>query len=221
MAESDRIRRNIGTIDDIKRRLTVTPDSVALWDALAAKYDERGDYVSALETWENVRDMGGDATPKAQFKISLYSTKIHQSPKFLLEYIENNPDSEFMDEAYSTVIRIFRKNKQADKEVGAYADWIAYRERKRQPKSELLNRYAWRMTELDTNLTDALRKIQTAVDMDAGKDSVRRAMIMDTKAEVLWKLGRTREALAVIDECIALQPNDDYYTKQKRKFLGK
>jgi len=221
LAESDRIRRNIGTIDDIKNKLTATPDDVALWSNLAAKYDTRGDYASALEVWEKVRDMGGEAVPQAQFKISLYATKVHQSPEFLLEYIENNPDSEFMNEAYGAVIQIFRKNKRPGKEVGAYTDWISYMERNKRLNADILNRYAWRMAELDTNLTVALEKIQMAVDMVAPKDSVKRAMFMDTKAEILWKLGRTKDALSVINNCIALQPDDDYYSKQKRKFLGR
>jgi len=41
---------------------------------------------------------------------------------------------------------------------------------------------------------------------------------MDTEAEVLWKLGKYGKAINVIDKCILLQPEDDYYQTQKEKF---
>ncbi len=70
------------------------------------------------------------------------------------------------------------------------------------------------MTELEKNLDLALEKIDLALEF--GED----IRILDTKAEVLWKLGLTEEALKVIKKCIERDPNKKYYKDQKNKFLG-
>ena len=44
-------------------------------------------------------------------------------------------------------------------------------------------------------------------------------MILDTQAEVLWKLKRYSEAVDIINRAIELDPTSDYYTEQKDKFL--
>ncbi|MBD3276240.1 MAG: tetratricopeptide repeat protein [Candidatus Marinimicrobia bacterium] len=82
----------------------------------------------------------------------------------------------------------------------------------------MLNSYAWRMAELEMNLEDALDKIQMAVAKLDDASAEQKAQVKDTHAEVLWKLGQTDKALAVIDECIALQPDDSYYQEQKAKY---
>jgi len=51
------------------------------------------------------------------------------------------------------------------------------------------------------------------------KELQSKAQVMDTEAEVLWKLGQIDDAIKVIEKCIVLQPDDEYYTKQKQKFL--
>jgi tetratricopeptide (TPR) repeat protein len=83
-----------------------------------------------------------------------------------------------------------------------------------------LNGYAWRMTQLELNLSNALERIDQAIGMfDENYDNKDRAQIKDTRAEVLWKLNRIDDAVAEIDECIVLQPEDNYYQEQKAKFL--
>ena len=78
-----------------------------------------------------------------------------------------------------------------------------------------LNAYAWRMAELKQNLEDALNKAQKGVSLseNAGKP-----MIMDTEAEILWLLGRTNEAIEVINHAIKIEPDDEYYKEQLEKF---
>ncbi len=84
----------------------------------------------------------------------------------------------------------------------------------------MLNSYAWRMAEIEMNLRDALEKAERAVSMVQSSEKSTQAQIMDTQAEVLWKLGRTEEALQIIEACIELQPDDEYFRKQKEKFQG-
>ena len=81
------------------------------------------------------------------------------------------------------------------------------------------NSFAWRMSQLELNLDKALEKIQIAIQLVADDDSSILAGYMDTKAEILWKMGNVDQAVEVIDKCIALQPDYKYFKDQKAKFL--
>jgi len=74
------------------------------------------------------------------------------------------------------------------------------------------------MTELNTNLELALEKINLSLGIidNNNKD---RAMILDTKAEIYWKLGKINDAILIINDSIALDPDNEYYQNQKNKFL--
>ena len=84
----------------------------------------------------------------------------------------------------------------------------------------MLNSYAWRMSELELNLDNALNKIDRAIVLSVN-DKKKQANILDTKAEVLWKLGNSEEAIKTIEMAIQLNPDNDYFIEQKDKFLSK
>ena len=75
------------------------------------------------------------------------------------------------------------------------------------------------MTELNINLDKALQKINISLSIIDENDN-NRAMINDTKAEILWKLGETNKAIIIINESIDLDPENQYYQNQKNKFLN-
>ena len=43
-------------------------------------------------------------------------------------------------------------------------------------------------------------------------------MFLDTKAELLWKMGRVDEAISEIKKCVTYKPEDTYYNEQLEKF---
>ena len=81
-----------------------------------------------------------------------------------------------------------------------------------------LNSYAWRMSELDKNLEDALYKIDMALIL-IGEEHQAYANILDTKAEVLWKIGDIKDAVLTIDKALTIDSDSEYYKSQKEKFL--
>ena len=81
-----------------------------------------------------------------------------------------------------------------------------------------LNSYAWRMAEIETNLDDALIKVRKAV-LITNDDPGRQAGIIDTEAEVLWKMKRFDEAIETIEKSISIEPDNQYYRNQKDKFI--
>ena len=81
-----------------------------------------------------------------------------------------------------------------------------------------LNQYAWRMAELNQNLTNALDKVDIALKL-LEKTEQGYANIIDTKAELFWKMGKNNDAVIMINEAIELDSENEYYHIQKDKFL--
>ncbi|MDP2653293.1 MAG: CPBP family glutamic-type intramembrane protease [Candidatus Omnitrophota bacterium] len=85
---------------------------------------------------------------------------------------------------------------------------------RRQPgHADSCNDLAWLYAEEGRNLDEALRLIDLAL---AG--SPRKYAYRDTKAEVLYKMGRTEEAVMLGEELAADYPDDEYARKQLEKF---
>ena len=74
------------------------------------------------------------------------------------------------------------------------------------------------MSEIEINLNDALEKTQLAVKL-SNDDLNSKANILDTEAEILWKLGRIDEAIQTIEKAIIINPEKEYFQNQKQKFL--
>jgi len=74
------------------------------------------------------------------------------------------------------------------------------------------------MAEIEFNLEDALIKVQKAIEITAD-DQNRQANIIDTKAEVLWKLKRFDKAIEAIERAITIEPDNQYFRDQKEKFI--
>ena len=74
------------------------------------------------------------------------------------------------------------------------------------------------MSELDKNLDDALKEVDMALILK-GEEHQANANILDTKAEVLWKIGNIKDAVLIIDEALKIDPDSEYYKSQKEKFL--
>lgn len=83
-----------------------------------------------------------------------------------------------------------------------------------------LNNEAWRIAvaaaPAPADLHVASRLAERAVRETAGLEPT----ILDTLAEVYFASGRREEALAAIDEAIALAPGEHYYREQRRRFTG-
>ena len=80
----------------------------------------------------------------------------------------------------------------------------------------MLNSFAWRMSELGINLDLAYEKVNIAI--AKADDDEQKYMFIDTKAEILWKQNRTKDAIFEIEKCISKFPEDKYYKEQLLKF---
>ena len=183
---------------------------------LAVKYSERGDDSLAVSLYKQVlksKNLPIHLFYESKFYLAAQKLKLNDSTS-LENYINKYPDSPLLKDALNQLLGFFKKNQSIDLELQYFNKYI------NQFSNDpwFLNQFSWRMTELNQNLDIALEKVNLALNViDRNEQGV--ANIIDTKAEVLWKLGKINEAIKIIDEAIMYDPSNAYYREQKTKFI--
>ena len=181
---------------------------------LSQLYNRLGFSENAIELLDQIIDLNIDSSETAYFYGLLYKAKRYNNIDYLMEYVDLTDDTTRKKQSYWQIIRIIKNdanNQSLEAELYLKAVNLYDKEYKYLPR--LLNGFAWRMTELGLLLPQALEKVNLALKF--GQD----LKILDTKAEVLWKLGRVDEALNVINKCIQGDPDYKHYQDQREKFL--
>ena len=202
--------------------------SVDLIDKLSIKSEERQDNEFSSELYQFVLDrvseFDTEVYQRAKFYFAKQALKNDDTSKIKL-FISNYNESNKLGPAYMELIRFYASKKDTLKEVETYknminsfidSDIISISR-----KSSLLNSYAWRMGELELNLEDALSKSIKSIQMvdSLGDKAISsKPMLLDTKAEILWKMNEIDEAIIIIDKAIEMDPKSQYYKDQKIKF---
>jgi len=222
LAEMTRIRNGINTVPDLVKQLQNDPENADLLVNLAGKVEAMSGLKAAMTYWEMLFSLEG-AEPALQstaaLKMALYHAKENNDPETLVSFVNNETNTEVLPKAYDALRKFYAGSKDKEAEADTYRRYVDFISGIYKENTSLLNGYAWRMTQLELNLENALERVNQGIAMLAEEEGAKeKAQIMDTKGEVLWKLGRIDEAVAVMDECITLQPEDTYYQEQKTKF---
>lgn len=224
LAEMTRIRNGINTIPALITQLKEDPDNADLLVNLAGKVESSSGLKAAISYWEMVfalEVVDPALRSTAALKMALYHAKENEDPETLVSFINNETNTTVLPKAYEALKDFYRSTQDKAAEADTYRRYVDFMSGIQKETSGFLNGYAWRMTQLELNLENALERVSQGIAMLPEDESAKeKCQIMDTKGEVLWKLGRIDEAVAVMDECIALQPEDAYYQEQKEKFLA-
>ena len=182
---------------------------------LASKYFDRGNDSMASNLYNQViKHSNVSYQLFHQSKLSLGIISLNDSHILLERYILDYPDTPHLYEAVNYLLQYFNKNNFEDIELNYYNKYLE----KFSSDPWFLNQYSWRMTELNMNLELALEKINLSLTL-IDDNETNKAMILDTKAEIYWRLGEINNAILIINDSIALDPNNEYYQNQKNKFL--
>ena len=184
---------------------------------LANKYNDKGEYKIALRYYKELSKTANLSLSDfnvAKYHIASLSLKDNNTD-LIIEYLEQYKDSEYFERATYDLIDYYKANQMEFEELSIYKLYLQYF----MENSNFLNTYAWRMTELNRNLDDALDKVNLSLSL-IDENNQMYPIILDTKAEVLWKLDKTDEAIEVIDKAILLDSESQYYKAQKEKFLN-
>ena len=183
--------------------------------SLGQLYYQIGSLDKSIQILDQIVESGVDSSDTGYFFGLMYKARKTSDIDELLQYADFSENKDRKKQSYWQIIRILKKQKRdPDLEAELYLKAIALYGSEYKYLPSLLNSFAWRMTVLEKNLDIALEKINEA--LESGED----LRILDTKAEVLWKLNRAEEAVQVIEKCIQGDPDKKHYRDQKNKFLG-
>ena len=191
--------------------------SAEILSALADKYRDKVDIENALMLYMELlqsSNISKNDFNKAKYNIASISVKKNNIDP-MLEYLKNYHQSTNFENGVFDLINYYKSNQLQELEINTYTKYL----HKLHGSYSFLNSYAWRMAELSKNLDDALIKVNDALDL-IDNTIPQYPNILDTKAEVLWKLGDTKEAIKTIQEAINIDPTSEYYKAQKDKFLS-
>ena len=208
------IVHGINTLDYFLKLYNQYPDSLALSLQIGNKYLERNLTEKATPFFNQVlASTNKKYYQEAEYRLA-YLEYENNNFEPLLNFIDKNPNSDFTYAGIRTMIRYYRGIADTTEEVAYYKKLIKFFP----TDPNALNSYGWRMSELEMNLPDALDKTKLAVQL-SNEDLESKANILDTEAEILWKLGRVDEAIQTIEKAIFINPTRKYFSDQKNKFL--
>ena len=181
---------------------------------LSQLYYRIGELDVSIDILDQIVDQGVDSSESAYFYGLLYKSKKNNMIDDLMAYVDITDDTARKKQCYWQMIRTIKKNdNDPSLEAQLYLKAVNLYDENYKYLASLLNSFAWRMTEIGQLLPEALEKVNYALEIE---DDLK---ILDTKAEVLWKLGKVEEAIEVINECIQGNPEYQHYQDQKAKFL--
>lgn len=103
----------------------------------------------------------------------------------------------------------------ADRErsrIGQALEWTLAQE---DADAGTLNALAWYCATADMYLEESLTAAERAMAIEPENTG-----IIDTLAEVYFRLGRTEEAISTIEKGLAMEPDDEYLKSQRDRFKG-
>ena len=221
LEETARITAGTNTLESLRAEIAGNPHNLGAFVLYGWKMDDREMYTESFDVWRSVQLLSEDGTPErglAVFKVAEATAKIDTLPDALQDYLATGGETEYTAKAMRGVIGIHRTRHNAAAEAASYKELADYSIRTEAATFQLMNGYAWRMTQLEQNLDDALERIRLGLALVTEENADIRWELLDTEAEVLYKLGRADEALSVIAEAIELQPDENYLQEQKTKF---
>ena len=181
---------------------------------LSQLYYKIGEIDVSIDILDQIVDQGIDSSESAYFYGLLYKAKKNNMIDDLMAYVTITDDTTRKKQCYWQMIRTIKEDdNDPSLEAQLYLKAVNLYDKEYEYLASLLNSFAWRMTEIGQLLPEALEKVNYALEI---KEDLK---ILDTKAEVLWKLGRVEEAIEVINECIQGNPEYQYYQDQKAKFI--
>ncbi|HNQ77107.1 MAG TPA: tetratricopeptide repeat protein [Acidobacteriota bacterium] len=204
---------NVGTLADLKAQAD-EKKSGELFFKVAMKYYDRGAYAdSSAYIGRAKSDQANSEELKGSIALLEGECLLQTEPdkgKKLLRDIMAGSDKEKADAAFEDLAGYYRKKKDHDGTVSIFKEMLL----KKGDDKDFLNSYAWTLAEIGRELESAAEAARKAVEL-----SKEDPQILDTLAEVYFKMGKKQLAVETIEKAIAKEPEDEYYKEQRAKFL--
>lgn len=211
----ENINNGINTFSDLHGKYLLGDKSAETMFVLASKASLRGDDSLSMMLYKNViihKNVSWDMFHKS--KLGLGKIYLKNDRLDIKDYIQEFPESPLIKESVKLLLNYYQSKGMQTEEINLYKNYID----KFIDDPWFLNQFSWRMSELEIDLENALQKINISLDMII-EDKEKRAMILDTKAEIFWKMKRIDDAIITINQSIELDSENSYYQNQKNKYL--
>jgi tetratricopeptide (TPR) repeat protein len=208
-----------GTLQDKLARLRENPDDLELRLEIGDKYSQYQDVESANRYLGRVvrRALKADpVSPLAQQALLALADVYRRNDRHAeaAEVLEDFrllfPGGKLEGRAVNQLARAYAKDGRREQAIELYTGWL---ESKGLDDKDALNAYAWFFAKQGFNLDRAIAHAGRAAEL-----SKREPGILDTLAEAYHAAGRHDEAIAVMKECLAREPDDVYFQSQLQKF---
>ena len=203
------IHNGINTFLSLKNKFDGGSRNVDILSQLAQKCDSYKESELCDQVYSYIYNNRSNFNSEVIFKSEIIFGKKQLEDSgdasYLISLKENYNDTEKLKKIYTTLINFYQNNGDLKEESDIYKKYSDIFS----SDINILNAYAWRMTEIERNLEDALEKSIMAVKLSSNNQD-QKANIIDTKAEVLWLLNRYDDAIATINLAIEINPESDY-----------
>ena len=187
-----------------------------LIDKLAYKSEIKNNDSLSIELYNlilnNQSEYGQNVIERAEFYIAKLALKTDDLSK-MNDFIAYYSNSDRIRDAYRQLSSYYKNKKDTLSEIGIIKRTVLIFP----DNPSVLNSYAWRLSELNIDLEDALDKIDKALTL-TDKNNSSYPNLLDTKAELLFRMDFFDEAIKIIDEAISIDNKSQYYKDQKNKF---
>lgn len=204
---------NVGTLADLKAQAD-EKKSGELFYKVGMKYYDRGSYADSLAYIGKAKaDPANSDELKGLIGLLEGECLLQTDPekgKKLLRDIMTGTDKDRAEAAFEELAGYYRKKKDDDGTVAIFKEMLL----KKGDDKDFLNSYAWTFAEIGKELDSAAEAARKAVEL-----SKEDPQVLDTLAEVYYKMGKKQLAVETIEKAIAKEPEDEYYKDQKAKFL--
>ena len=226
--ELERISEGHDTYFSLRKQHLTDPENQEILYQLALKETNigRSGDSSSQVLWLKLMDISAPNTFSYDIARFNYYTGIlwkNEQPDSLIETLNSIKDYDFKLDGFKSITDFYNYKKDSDNELLHYrynTDYLLKHNEifDTQKRDDYLSSYAWRMTEMNQYLEDALFKIDFVLSkLTDDIDNQKVAELLDTKSEILWKLGRNNEAIHLVDDCIKLLPDNEYLQEKKNK----
>ncbi|HZV11685.1 MAG TPA: hypothetical protein VFA55_00600 [Candidatus Kapabacteria bacterium] len=200
------------TVGNLRRRWKADTNDLSLAYQLGQRYEFRFQLDSAMNMMRYVISHGADASllvQRATFQLGEYHLRVFSNPNILAGFaMRTNVDS-LRRNAYHELITFYGETKQRDKLLAAY-DSVVHD----YPKdADLLNNYAWSLTEWKGNLDTAMTLAQQAIAINPNVSDY-----YDTMAEIYAGKKDYNDALQEIRKALWLKKDNQYLLQREKKF---
>lgn len=199
-------------------QLAKGPDNVSVNYNLAKKHIDRWEGKKAYNYVLKVLEL--DPGDENRFKSdcifwkALYAAWYEKNAEPLQTFMDNSPDKKYFDEGYSTLINLYKRNKNNEKAAQAYEVKLE----KLGETSGLLNDYAWFIYEnkLKNKYELGIKLATKAVEL-----APKKANIWDTLSWLQFENGDLENALKSMKIAVDLEPDNDGFKKNLKKMEEK